>query len=124
VHELSIAEAVVTIVERHAGGRTVRSVELHVGNLRQVVPSALRFAFELLTEGTRLEGAELAIEEVPARGRCRSCGAETTMDWFPLRCAGCGGLEVELVAGEELLVDALEVDDEDVLTTEGMAHGC
>jgi Zn finger protein HypA/HybF involved in hydrogenase expression len=46
------------------------------------------------------------------------------MDWFPLRCAGCGGLEVELVAGEELLVDALEVDDEDVLTTEGMAHGC
>jgi hypothetical protein len=32
-------------------------------------------------------------------------------------------LDVELVAGEELLVDALELDD-DVLTTEGMAHGC
>jgi hydrogenase nickel incorporation protein HypA/HybF len=125
MHELSIAEAVVAIVERHAGERTVRRVELRVGHLRQVVPSALEFAFELLADGTALEGAELVIEEVPARGRCRACGAETTMTWFPLQCGECGGLDVELVTGEELLVDALEVDnDEDVLTTEGMAHGC
>jgi hydrogenase nickel incorporation protein HypA/HybF len=123
VHELAIAEAVVAIVERHAAGRTVRRVELRVGYLRQVVPDALTFAFELITEGTRLEGAELAIEEVPARGSCRGCGAETTMTWFPLQCGQCGGLDVELMAGEELLVDALELDD-DVLTTEGMAHGC
>jgi hydrogenase nickel incorporation protein HypA/HybF len=123
VHELAIAEAVVAIVERHAAGRTVRRVELRVGYLRQVVPDALTFAFELITEGTRLEGAELAIEEVPARGSCRGCGAETTMTWFPLQCGQCGGLDVELMAGEELLVDALELED-DVLTTEGMAHGC
>jgi hydrogenase nickel incorporation protein HypA/HybF len=123
VHELSIAEAVVAIAERHAAGRTVRRVELQVGYLRQVVPDALTFAFELITEGTRLAGAELAIEEVPARGRCRACGMQTTMRWFPLQCGHCGGLDVELVAGEELLVDALELDD-DVVTTEGMAHGC
>ena len=123
MHELSIAEAVVAIVDRHAGERTVRRVELKVGHLRQVVPDALTFAFQLLTDGTRHEGAELAIEEVPARGRCRACGAETTMSWFPLQCAECGGLDVELLAGEELLVDALELDD-DVLATEGMAHGC
>jgi hydrogenase nickel incorporation protein HypA/HybF len=121
MHELSIAEAVVAIVERHAAGRTVRRVELKVGHLRQVVPSALTFAFELLTDGTRLEGAELVIEEVPARGRCRTCGAETTMTWFPLQCEHCNGLDVELMAGEELLVDALEMEEE--LTTEGIAHG-
>ncbi len=123
MHELSIAEAVVAIVERHAGARIVRKVELKVGHLRQVVPSALEFAFELLSEGTRLEGAELAIEEVPALGRCRACGAESTLEWFPLQCRACGGLDLELLAGEELLVDALELDD-DVLTTEGMTHGC
>jgi hydrogenase nickel incorporation protein HypA/HybF len=122
VHELSIAEAVVKIAMRHANGRRVHRVELKVGHLRQVVPSSLQFAFELLSEGTSLEGAELAIEDVPARGRCRDCGVETTMTAFPLQCGGCGGMDLEFEAGEELLVDALELDDFE-MTTEGVAHG-
>ena len=122
MHELSIAQAVVAVASRHAGGRSVRKVELRVGYLRQVVPASLEFAFQLLTDGTSMEGAELAIEEVPARGRCRACGVETTMSDFPLRCGRCDGLDVELVAGEELLVEALEL--EQVMTTEGVADGC
>jgi hydrogenase nickel incorporation protein HypA/HybF len=122
VHELSIAQAVLAIASRHAGTRTVRKVELRVGYLRQVVPSALEFSWQLLTDGTPMEGAELVIEEIPARGRCRECQAETVMSDFPLQCAACRGLDVECVAGEELLVDALELEDE--MTTEGMAHGC
>ena len=41
MHELSIAQAIVAIVSRHARGRKVHRVELKVGHLRQVVPSAL-----------------------------------------------------------------------------------
>jgi hydrogenase nickel incorporation protein HypA/HybF len=121
MHELSIAQAVVEIASRHAAGRTVHRVELRVGHLRQVVPSALEFAFGLLSDGTVLDGAELVIEEVPARGICRQCGTETTMSQFPLQCSSCGGLDLEIVAGEELLVDALEC--EEPMTTEGIAHG-
>lgn len=112
MHELAIAEAVAAIASRHAAGRGVSKVELKVGHLRQVVPSALEFAFELLTEGTSLEGAELVIEDVPARGRCRACGRETVMRDFPLQCSHCGGSDLELLAGEELLVDALELEAE------------
>ncbi len=122
MHELSIAQSIVSIVNRHAAGRQVRRVELRVGHLRQVVPSALEFAFTLLTEGTELDGVELAIEQVPACGRCRACGAETAMYDFPLRCGSCGGLDLELIAGEELLVDALELEEE--ITTEGIVNGC
>jgi Zn finger protein HypA/HybF involved in hydrogenase expression len=43
------------------------------------------------------------------------------MTAFPLQCWHCSGLNVEIVAGEELLVDALELEDE--MTTEGMGHG-
>jgi len=111
MHELSIAESVVAIVRRHAGGRRVRRVELKVGHLRQVVPSALEFAFGLVAEGTEAEGAELAIEAVPAACRCRSCGSRTVIDGFPMRCRSCGDLDLELTSGEELLVDALEVEE-------------
>ena len=123
MHELSIAEAVVDIALRHANGRRVHKVELKVGQLRQVVPSALEFAFELLSNGTPLEGAEVSIESIPARGRCRGCGIETTMTTFPLQCEGCGGMDLELLAGEELLVDALELEEPTTMTTGGMAHG-
>jgi hydrogenase nickel incorporation protein HypA/HybF len=118
MHELSIAQSIVRIAETHAAGRKVYAVHLRVGHLRQVVPSALEFAFELVAEGTSVEGAELVMEEVPAAGICRDCGTESTFEGFPFRCTSCGGLDVELVRGEELLVDSLELE-EDLTTTGG-----
>jgi hydrogenase nickel incorporation protein HypA/HybF len=113
MHELSIAEGVVEVALRHARGRRVAAVELKVGHLRQVVPSALEFAFELVTEGTPLAGAELRMEEIPAAGRCRSCGTDTPLPELPLCCRNCGGWDVEITRGEELLVESLELEEEE-----------
>ena len=122
MHELSIAEAVVRIADRHAAGRLVARVEVRVGRLRQVVPSALEFAFRLVAEGTAVEGAELAIEDVPAAGACRDCGAESALTGFPWRCPSCGGPDLEVTQGEELLVEALELEDQ-FAATGGVEHG-
>jgi hydrogenase nickel incorporation protein HypA/HybF len=122
MHELSIAEAIVRIACAHADGRRVTRVELKVGHLRQVVPSALEFAFGLVTEGTPAEGAELAMDVIPAAGVCRGCGTESELTGFPLRCESCGGIELEIVRGEELLVDALELED-GLATIGGTSHG-
>jgi hydrogenase nickel incorporation protein HypA/HybF len=119
MHELSIADAVVTIARRHAAGRKVTRVEVKVGHLRQVVPDSLAFAFELVSAGTELEGAELAIEEVPAAVRCRTCAAETTLEQFPAHCSACGGFDVEVNGGDELLVESLELDEQAALTRTG-----
>ena len=110
MHELSIADGVLGIVLAHARDRRVTRVEMRVGHLRQVVPSALEFAWELVTVGTAAEGAELVLEHVPAAVCCRDCGSESEQDAFPLACARCGGLAVDVVRGEELLVDSLDVD--------------
>ena len=111
MHELSIADALLEIALRHADGRRVEGVEVKVGHLRQVVPDALAFAWTLVTEGTDAEGAGLVIEEVPAAGVCRGCGTESEWDAFPLACTACGSLDVELVRGGELLVDALTLEE-------------
>jgi hydrogenase nickel incorporation protein HypA/HybF len=121
MHELSIAGALVAIASRHAAGRRVTRVEVKVGHLRQVVPDSLAFAFELVAVDTEVEGAELVLEEVPAAGRCRACGTESRLEAFPLHCGACGGLDVEVIRGEELLVDSLELEEH---AAEGeMAHG-
>lgn len=111
MHEFSIAESVVAIVRRHADGRSVSRVELKIGHLRQVVLPALEFAFGLVAQGTEAEGAELAVEAVPAAGRCRACGSRTLIDRFPMRCGNCAGLDLVVTDGEELLVAALEVEE-------------
>jgi hydrogenase nickel incorporation protein HypA/HybF len=115
VHELSIAQAVVGIAARHAGERRVIRVELRVGHLRQVVPDALEFAFGLVAEGTPVEGAELAIEHVPVRVACAACGGEGEVGELPFLCPACGGADVSVVAGEELEVDSLELEEEPIL---------
>ena len=111
LHELSIAESVVQIASRQADGRQVTKVRMKVGHLRQVVPSALAFSFELVADGTVVEGAELEVEQVPAVGRCRECEVESKLDSFPLQCRACGGFDLEILGGEELLVESLDLEE-------------
>lgn len=110
MHELSIAEAIVRVALQRADGRRIRGVGVLVGHLRQVVPSALRFGFEMTTAGTVADGAELEIEEVPAVGVCRRCAVETRQRSFPLTCRECGGVDLEITRGEELRVEWLDVE--------------
>ncbi len=111
LHELSIAESVVRIASRQADGRKITKVQMKVGYLRQVVPSSLAFGFGLLAGGTPVEGAELEVEQVPAEGKCRGCGTESRLGSFPLRWGGCGGLDLEILRGEELIVESLELEE-------------
>lgn len=111
MHELSIAESVVRIAGDQAAGRQVTKVCMRVGHLRQVVPSALLFSFDLVSEGTPVEGAELIVQEIPVLGKCRDCAEESQLDSFPLHCAACGNFDLEILAGEELLVESLELEE-------------
>jgi hydrogenase nickel incorporation protein HypA/HybF len=117
MHELAIAESIVDIAVRHARGRPVVRVEVAVGHLRQVVPSALAFAFELVAQGTPVEGAELVLDVIPATVRCRTCGEESELDDWPLLCRPCGSADLAVIAGEELRVESLDVEEQEV------AHG-
>ena len=109
MHELSIAASVVESAEdvaRRLGADKVAGVTLRIGELAGVVPDALRFSFGLVAEGTALDGAELVIEEVPARARCGAdggCGAAFAVGSPPaLWCPRCERPAVELLTGREL----------------------
>lgn len=108
MHELSITQGVVDAVTARTGEAAVASVRVRVGRLSGVVPDAMRFCFELVTDGTPLSGARLEIDEPEGRGRCHSCGNEIELRDLILLCP-CGSADVEVTAGRELAVASVEV---------------
>ena len=113
MHELSVCASIADIVTRRAAGRAVSVINVRAGQLRQIVPDTLVYCWGLLCEDTPLAGSRIVVESVPARIRCRSCGNEADVGDLPVfACAGCGGIDVEVVAGEEFLVTSLELAEE------------
>jgi hydrogenase nickel incorporation protein HypA/HybF len=124
VHELSICASIADIVTRRAAGRPVGVINVRVGQLRQIVPDTLVYCWGLLCEETSLAGSRIIVETVPARIRCRSCERTADVGDLPVfACAGCGGIDVEIVAGEEFLITSLELADTDTDTDKGTAAG-
>jgi hydrogenase nickel incorporation protein HypA/HybF len=109
VHELSVCDAIVGTTLKRAEGRRVTHVTVRIGHLRQVVPDALQFGWEILTESTDLKGCALSIEQVPAAVTCQACGEETQLDLPILMCGSCESFDVTLLRGEEFLIVSMEV---------------
>jgi hydrogenase nickel incorporation protein HypA/HybF len=115
MHELALARAILATALDHAEGRRVTSVEVRVGALRQVVPSSLAFNFEVLARGTGCEGAAFEQKLEQARLRC-PCGAEWQLAELSFLCPRCGGAGTEVIGGEELRVESIEVEEEPCTT--------
>ncbi|MGA8260903.1 MAG: hydrogenase maturation nickel metallochaperone HypA [Arenicellales bacterium] len=108
MHELGITRNIVSIVSEHAAGKPVTRVTVEIGKLSAVMPDAVRFCFDVCTEGTCLEGAELEILEIDGRGECLQCGASVALATLYATCR-CGSTRIRCVAGEELSVKQMEV---------------
>jgi hydrogenase nickel incorporation protein HypA/HybF len=108
MHELAITQSVVDLVAERTAGRQVGLVRVEVGALSGVVPDSMQFCYELLTNGTPLEGSSLVIERTTGMAHCRSCGRDFTLDDLILLCS-CGSADVHLVAGRELRVLSVEL---------------
>ncbi len=111
MHEMSITQGIIDICVEHAGGRRIRSLNVEIGELSSVVPEAIEFCFEACSCETPLEGAILNIIRVPGRGLCQECGQESKITDLYGSCRHCGSYRVSIVAGEEMRVCEIEVDD-------------
>lgn len=93
-----------------AGAVRVNRVRLTIGELTAIMPDALQFAWEALTPGTLAEGAVLEVTEVPARSRCLECGTEWAHDAYDRLCPSCGSFACQVLEGNELRIDDVDVD--------------
>lgn len=109
MHELSICSAIADAVTEHAAGRPVERVRLRIGHFRQVVPETLQFCWRMQTADSPLRAAELDVTYVQATIRCQDCSCETLLDAPILICGTCDSRRVDLIAGEEFLIQSIDV---------------
>ncbi|ACX53089.1 hydrogenase nickel insertion protein HypA [Ammonifex degensii KC4] len=115
MHELSIVQSMMELIQESAAANRVRrvtKVKLVVGQLTLAQPDLLQFAFATLAPETIFEGAVLEIEERPLVMRCRQCGETFKPEYIQYACPSCGG-RCEVVSGKELYVDFYEGDTEE-----------
>jgi hydrogenase nickel incorporation protein HypA/HybF len=108
MHELGIVQEVVDIVAARSGNAPVRRLVLEIGKLSTVLPDAVRFCFDVATEGTPLAGAMLEIVEVPGKARCRACDGAVVLERPVGRCT-CGAFDLEWLSGMDVRILEMEV---------------
>jgi hydrogenase nickel insertion protein HypA len=111
MHEYSIVQAMFDRIEqvareRHAAG--VRRVSVRIGGASGLDVGLFRSAFDLFRERTICEGAELTVEEVPARWVCPD-GHGGLDGGRRLTCARCGK-PARLEAGDEITLMRLDLE--------------
>ncbi|MDX8034936.1 hydrogenase maturation nickel metallochaperone HypA [Lentzea sp. BCCO 10_0856] len=109
MHEVSIIQEVVAAIAARSGDARITVVRLEIGKLSGVVADAVRFCFDLVAEGTVVEGARLVIEEPAGRVLCRDCAAEYEAESLVVLCPACGSAYAEVLSGRELRIRSVEV---------------
>lgn len=113
MHEMSLAQIVLQIVERAAlehGFRRVTAIRLEVGALVAVDPEAMRFCLSAVTRNSLAHGARLELVEVAGRARCLRCAQDIAVQARYDVCPECGSHLLAVTDGEQLRVSEMEAE--------------
>jgi len=113
MHEMSLAESVIELVEyraRRNGSTRIKTVRLEIGKLSGVEPDAMRFCFDAVASGTLAEGAALDIIEQEGLAWCFDCSLSTPLASRSDPCPECGGYRMRLDEGLAMRVKELEIE--------------
>lgn len=111
MHEIKIAEDLSQIVLEVAGREKlskVTKVNISFGQMVQIVPDIFNFAFREAVRETIAVDAEVDIELLPVKLKCRICKDEFMIHDNNFSCSKCGSTELDIIQGKELFVKSIE----------------
>lgn len=113
MHEMSLCEGILRIIEEQAANQNyqkVNTVWLEVGTLAGVEVDALRFGFDVVMKESIAENATLEIINQPGQAWCMECMKNIEIEKRYDACPDCGGYQLQVNGGEELRIKELEVE--------------
>ncbi|EHP85191.1 hydrogenase maturation nickel metallochaperone HypA [Methanotorris formicicus] len=124
MHELSYATSILdtilnTVKEQEKDGKKVKKVSeinLEVGKLTFINIEQLKFAFEVIAEGTICENAKINVKFIKPLAVCRDCGYVGDIkaeDEFEIYCPKCNSMNLKFKGGKEFNIKNIVVEFED-----------
>ncbi|RMG03789.1 MAG: hydrogenase maturation nickel metallochaperone HypA [Nitrospirae bacterium] len=116
MHEFSIVQSLLDSVESYAvseGAHHVTRVIVRAGALAGIEPHLLKVAFDTFREGTICKDAALEIIIDPLRLHCKSCDRDVSTGTLRLICPECGSTEVNVLEGDEIILERIEMETAD-----------
>jgi hydrogenase nickel incorporation protein HypA/HybF len=113
MHEMSLAEEVLLLVEataRRENATRVKLIVLEIGRLSAVEPEALQFCFASVAQGSIAQTAALEIIDTPGVGRCLDCAESVAMSELYGTCPHCGSHRLQATAGTAMRVREIEIE--------------
>ena len=113
MHELPITEGLLNLALKHAnqaGAKRITQLNLVIGQLASVVDDSIQFYWDIISKDSIAEGAKLEFRRVPAVLHCWNCEAEFSPNGRDYLCPQCGSARVKVVAGDDFLLESIDVD--------------
>lgn len=115
MHEFPVTQSICRIAVDEAkriGALRVTKIMIAQGSYTDYVPEIIQEYFNIVSEGTLAEGAELVIRKIPAVLHCRDCGMDSVVEHYRMRCPLCLSGETELKSGKEFYIEGMEVEED------------
>ena len=123
MHEFAFAYNIFKVAEATAikyNAKKISQVYLEIGELTLIVPELLKQSFKMATTGSIAEGAELKIEIIPGKIKCRDCGKVSTVTLNEesqltglqlFQCKFCHSKNTEIIEGKKANVKNIKIQE-------------
>ncbi len=113
MHELPVTESLLKIALDNAAqaqsGR-ITALNIVMGELASMVDDSIQFYWEIIAKDTIAEKAVLNFRRIPAELQCIACAEKYHPENKELVCPKCGSVGAKILAGEEFLLESIDVE--------------
>ncbi len=116
MHELSVTQSILEIALRYGNQNSAERIThlyLVIGDLSSIIDDSIQFYWDIISRGTIAEGATLHFQRVPTRMVCFECNHTYLPERGTLACPNCNSIRVQVSAGDEFRLDALDIETDD-----------
>ena len=86
------------------------ALQLSLGELSGIDRDSLRFALDTLLADADYKGDEIRFELTPATFKCSACNWQGRLESFVLTCPECAGQGLDIIAGQDVSLESIEVE--------------